>query len=231
MNRRTGRLVGATLAAILLGSVAVSGAAAHGGGGASWDLLRAAVATARFHSTDRAAKAGYGPFPDGVPLHECIASLDGTGAMGFHWLDPDNLTTSLDPARPQVLVYAPDRRGRLQLVALEYVVFQDAWFKDHGDTTPMLFGQMFMKTGDRLHPEIPNRYEIPPFWALHVWLWKYNPSGLYAPFNPNVSCDPGTKSGSRGAAASARLASISTIDRDRSRASGSVAFDCTIGSA
>jgi hypothetical protein len=210
MTRR-GRLAGAMLTAILLSSVAASGATAHSGGGSGWDLLRAAVATARFHSTDRATKAGYGPFPDGVPLHSCIASLDGTGAMGFHWLDPDNLTTTLDPTKPQVLVYAPDRHGRLQLVALEYVVFQDAWFKDHGDTTPMLFGQMFMKTGDRQHPEIPNRYEIPPFWALHVWLWKANPSGLFAPFNPNVSCDPGTKSASRGAGVTAVASSLTGV--------------------
>ena len=38
----------------------------------------------------------------------------------------------------------------------------------------------------------PNRYEIPAFFALHVWLWTSNPSGLFAPFNPRVSCDPGS---------------------------------------
>ena len=41
--------------------------------------------------------------------------------------------------------------------------------------------------------EIPNRYEIPAVLSLHVWLWKFNPSGLFAPFNPNVSCDPGNR--------------------------------------
>ena len=111
--------------------------------------------------------------------------------MGFHWLDPDNLNTNLDPTKPQVLVYAPDRHGGLHLVALEYVIFQDAWFADHGDTTPMMFGQMFMKTGDRLHPEIPNRFEIPPFWSLHVWLWKFNPSGPVRPVQPERLVRPG----------------------------------------
>ena len=43
-------------------------------------------------------------------------------------------------------------------------------------------GQMFMTT------LAPNRYAIPSFYALHVWLWKSNPAGLFAPFNPNVSC-------------------------------------------
>lgn len=191
MWQRTLRLASVLLSVSLLGTALASGASAHGDRSDLRDLLRAAIATAPFHSTERAARAGYGPFSPGAPLHECISSLDDTGAMGFHWLDPDNLTTSLDVTKPQVLVYAPDRRGGLHLVALEYVIFQEAWFADHGDTTPMMFGQMFMKTGDRVRPEIPNRYEIPPFWSLHVWLWKFNPSGLFAPFNPRVSCDPG----------------------------------------
>jgi hypothetical protein len=26
---------------------------------------------------------------------------------------------------------------------------------------------------------------------LHVWLWKHNPAGLFAPTNPNVKCPKG----------------------------------------
>jgi hypothetical protein len=47
---------------------------------------------------------------------------------------------------------------------------------------PMLFGEMFMET------LAPNRYEIPAFYALHVWIWEPNPDGTFANFNPNVSC-------------------------------------------
>jgi hypothetical protein len=25
-------------------------------------------------------------------------------------------------------------------------------------------------------------------WALHVWVWKHNPSGMFADWNPQVSC-------------------------------------------
>ncbi len=25
-------------------------------------------------------------------------------------------------------------------------------------------------------------------YALHVWIWKHNPDGLYKPWNPEVSC-------------------------------------------
>ena len=109
-------------------------------------LAKAWVGTVRFHSTRLAEKAGYGPFPDGAPLHECISNLSGPGAMGIHWLNGALLTTDLDPAKPQVLVYAPDRHGRLDLVALEYVVFKDAWDSAHPGTMPSLFGEDFMET-------------------------------------------------------------------------------------
>ena len=31
------------------------------------------------------------------------------------------------------------------------------------------------------------RFQIPPFFALHVWLYRSNPSGLFASFNPSSS--------------------------------------------
>jgi hypothetical protein len=188
MRRRLERVAPLLLGAMLLGSLTASGAAAHGSSGSRWDLLRAAVATARYHSTNQATRAGYGPFPAGVPLHECISSFDNTGAMGFHWLNGANLTTDLNPTKPQVLVYEPDRNGKLHLVALEFVVFKADWVAAHGDTVPELFGEMFMDSG------FPNRFDLPQFYALHVWLWKFNPSGLFAPFNPRVSCDGATGS-------------------------------------
>ena len=205
MTRTKPRLAAALFAAMLLSSLAGSSVAAHRPSGPVRDLFRAAIATARFHSLDQATKAGYGPFPDGVPLHECISSLDpkDPGAMGFHWVNGPLLTPELDPTKPEVLVYEPDRRGNLHLVALEYVVFKADWDAIHKDP-PMLFGQMFMDSG------FPNRYDIPEFYALHVWLWKWNPSGLFAPFNPNVTCNPGSHGASR---ASTVAAAASAVDR------------------
>ena len=26
-------------------------------------------------------------------------------------------------------------------------------------------------------------------WALHVWIWEDNPSGIFADWNPRVTCD------------------------------------------
>lgn len=207
MRHKLARLTGATIAAILLSSVAVIGVSAHGSGHSS-DLRTARAATAQFHALGQAVAAGYGLPPAGAPLHECISSLTGTGAMGFHYINGGLLDTTVDPSKPEALVYAPDRHGRLKLVALEYVVFQAPWIAEHGATMPTLFGQMFMSTG------APNRYDIPAFFSLHVWLWKDNPAGLFAPFNPNVSCHPGA--GSDGERA------------DDTRAEDAPAWDCRI---
>ena len=35
----------------------------------------------------------------------------------------------------------------------------------------------------------PNRYGGGAFYELHVWAWKHNPSGMFADWNPTVSCD------------------------------------------
>ncbi len=197
-RRAAGRRLGATvIAVVLLGSVAVAGVS-----GAQSDLNAARAATARFNDLGQAAAAGYGQPPAGVPLHECIASFDGAGAMGFHYINGGLLDTTVDPTRPEVLVYAPDRQGKLKLVALEYVVFQAPWIAEHGNEMPSLFGQMFMATGE------PNRFDIPAFFSLHVWLWKDNPAGMVAPFNPNVSCGNATASVGGSAQAASAVGAI-----------------------
>ena len=145
------------------------------------DLDAARFATARFNGIGQAERAGYA-LPPGGPLHECIASFDDTGAMGFHLINGSLLDGVVNAAAPEALVYAPDKHGKLKLVALEYVVFADAWTSDD---PPSLFGEDFMFTPS------PNRYEIPAFWALHAWIYQDNPSedgGMFAPFNPTVSC-------------------------------------------
>jgi len=145
------------------------------------DLAAARDGTEAYVDVETAEADGYGLPPEG-PLHECIVSLDDTGAMGLHYINGDLVgDTELDPATPEALVYEPAADGGLTLVALEYVVFAEAWDEANAEP-PMLFDQMFMLV------EEPNRYELPSFYALHVWIWKDNPSGLYDNFNPDVIC-------------------------------------------
>ena len=196
MTRRRSRLATA-LVAVALGSLFIGGSTL-----ARSDLSSVRAATARFHSLNQAARGGYGPFPAGVPLHECITSFDNTGAMGIHYVNGGLLDKTLDANHPEVLVYAPDADGKLHLAALEYVIFQDAWREDH----PAEGHADGPGPGDDAGPG-SDRYEFPAFFALHVWLWQANPSGMFASFNPNVSCAGATASAGPATTTSAAAAS------------------------
>jgi len=152
-------------------------------------------ATAKYHSLSVAKKAGYSILADTVGI-TCIADPQMGGAMGVHYANGDLVKDpAIDSAHPEALVYAPDRHGKLQLAALEYVVIKADWDSNHpglpslgvGVRTPpappMLFGHEFNFT------DAPNRYGLPPFYSLHAWVWKNNPAGTFEMWNPNVHCD------------------------------------------
>lgn len=123
------------------------------------------AATARFHSTVQAEKAGYLPDPF------CVASP--AGGMGHHWVNPSFVDGVFEPTKPEVVLYAPDKHGRMKLVAVEYIVAKT------GPTAPTFNGHSFDDGGAPLPF---------PHWTLHVWLYESNASGLFAPFNPGVDC-------------------------------------------
>jgi hypothetical protein len=156
---------------VLVAGVAVAASAFDG----------AKQSTARFHDIEQAKAAGYTVTVADLAGIECINDdAGGTGAMGVHLLNPDLLFDggTIDAAQPEILVYEPGNNGKMKLVALEYLVFKSAY----GAGRPELFGRQF--------DEVPavNRYGIPESWALHAWLWKPNPNGMLAPYNPRVSC-------------------------------------------
>lgn len=166
----------ATAIAATLGLAGVAHASSAGRG----ELATARQATAAFHRLDAANAAGYTSVVLNVAGHDCIEE-PAMGAMGVHYLNGALLDDVVAPEAPEVLVYEPDRHGRLHLVALEYLVFQDAW-DARNSSPPSLFGQQFSLTGT------PNRYGVPPYYSLHAWIWKHNPAGVFAMWNPRVSC-------------------------------------------
>jgi hypothetical protein len=102
--------------------------------------------------------------------------------MGVHYANGALVEAgAIGASAPQALVYEPAADGTLRLVALEYVVLQSTWDETH-DAPPALFGQEFMLT-----PE-GNRFGLPAYYALHAWIWEPNPSGMFAMWNPWVSC-------------------------------------------
>jgi hypothetical protein len=127
-------------------------------------------ATLSFQSTSEATAAGY------VADHHCVAHPE-LGGMGFHWVNQDLIDPVYDPMRPEALLYAPAAGGGVVLIGVEYIVI------DVGQPQPSFDGHPFDVGG------------VPPLmeagvahWSLHVWAHRDNPSGLFAPFNPNVSC-------------------------------------------
>jgi hypothetical protein len=146
------------------------------GGGAGGEQLRPVRdATRRYRDVDVAIDAGYVQFFGCV--HEPLA-----GSMGIHFVNGALAgDTALDPTKPEALTYEQGPDGRLELVGVEYVVFQEAWDADN-TRRPSLFGRTFA-----LVPA-ENRYGIPAFYALHAWAWKSNPTGAFADWNPKVLC-------------------------------------------
>src|SRR5947207_2164013 len=130
--------------------------------GEGHQIMAAIRATTPFHALAVAQNAGYKAVVTDVNGKTCIAQA-GAGGMGVHYLNPSLLDDSLDPTTPEALVYAPTPSGSLQLVALEYIVFQSVWDAKHS-SLPSLFGRQFLLTPS------PNRFGIPAFYSLHLWI-------------------------------------------------------------
>jgi hypothetical protein len=165
----------AILAAVTVAAlVALASGVAVASAGQS-DLAGLRQATARFHDVPAAEGAGYGPF------YVCTDQA-GVGAMGQHYVNGALVgDPSIDPLRPEALVYEPKPGGGLRLVGVEWVVFQADWDAAHG-APPSLFGRSFALVG------AGNRYGLPAFYELHAWIWRPNPRGMFDDWNSKVSC-------------------------------------------
>jgi hypothetical protein len=168
---------------------AATPAPAGGGGGdqgLARQLARARLATARYATSLRAAKAdGYGIITRMIP------------DMGWHFLNPK--IQGFDVTRPHILVYERTGRG-WQLGALEWVFTEQP-------ATPPLPGATYGSFGAACHytdgtfvfaavqadcarrsPESGAAFNFwhPDLVTLHVWLWYHNPDGLYSGTNPLI---------------------------------------------
>ena len=170
MKKRILIVVFAALPVLVATSIAVAGGL----------FAEARNATADFRDIEVAKGAGYTVRVADAAGIECIQSAEGT--MGIHMLNPSLLDGTVEEGKPELLVYEPGFKGRMKLVALEYLVFQSDW---KGSQPPKLFGEEFSLT------PAGNRYGLPPFYALHAWIFRHNPSGALMPYNPKVDCEPG----------------------------------------
>lgn len=128
--------------------------------------------TTRFHDVATAKQAGYNnQFPAG-----CAVSPNGPqeGAQAFHYLNEGLVDDKVELLRPELVMYEPQPNGSLQLIGVDYIVPFDKWTSPQ---PPTLLGVPFM------------RNEPLKVWALHIWAWRPNPSGMFAAWNPKVSCE------------------------------------------
>jgi hypothetical protein len=149
-------------------------------------LARARLATAKYATSLRAAKAdGYQIITQMIP------------DMGWHFLNPE--IQGFDVTKPPILVY--ERYGnRWQLGALEWVFtetpaspplpgatygsFPAACHYRDGTFTFARVQELCAKR----NPATGARFNFwhPDLVTLHVWLWYPNPDGLYSGTNPYI---------------------------------------------
>ena len=127
------------------------------GSSVNQDLATLRRATAQFQRFDAAKDAG----------------------MGFHYGYVKLIDGSVQVDQPELLLYEPEKNGRLRLVAVEYII--PYTFHSRSAEPPVLFGQQFTQN---------DTFQL---WGLHAWVWEENPSGMFASWNPRVTCANATE--------------------------------------
>ena len=145
------------------------------------ELAEVRRVTARFHRVEEAIAAGYElgwVNGSGVRIIAGCVFHPTAGAMGYHYFNEDLMTdNAVDPLEPEVLVYESAPDGGLKLVAVEWVVRGPNTNPPGVPTAPSVLG-------------MPMHILVPAvgFWIKHAWIWKNNPAGMFADWNPEVSC-------------------------------------------
>ena len=131
------------------------------------DLATLRRVTAPFHRFQAAVAAGWS-----AKITACMTSP--AGGMGFHYGNPGYIDGSVRVDQPELLLYEPEKNGDLRLVAVEYIIPYTLHSRDAAP--PTLFGQNFRQN---------DTFQL---WGLHAWVWQHNPSGMFADWNPTVTC-------------------------------------------
>ena len=166
-------------------------------------LDEARAATARFMDVNVALREGY--VRD--PMDHCVTAVEmglpaSAGAMGIHYSRPDLLGlppgaptarvngtgSHTDFRNPAILIYEPQANGSLELVAIENLVFQQSWHAAGHAGRPSYLGVAYDAMADDPATALDEAHMFEPHYDRHVWLYRANPSGVFTPFNPAVSC-------------------------------------------
>ncbi|MGW1618034.1 hypothetical protein [Streptomyces sp. NPDC002172] len=136
------------------------------------DLTPTYTATADYQYEPFAVTDGYARPPAGSCDKD---TRNNKGGAGYHYVRTAGVG-SLDPAEPAGLLYETDADGGRALAGVEWIVRAGT-----GTAAPTLFGQPFQ--GPTTVPGVTG-----PVYTLRAWIWKDNPSGLFAQWNTTVTC-------------------------------------------
>ena len=158
-------------------------------------------ATERYRDVNIAIAEGYlrDPF-DLCETADMMGKPASLGAMGIHYFRPDLLGISAPPSprvdgagthtdflKPAILIYEPQADGSLELVAVENLVFAKAWHESYVEP-PSFHGVAYDTMKDDPQTPADEAHMFEPHYDRHVWIYRDNPNGVFAPFNPAVSC-------------------------------------------
>ena len=165
-------------------------------------LQQVRAATERFRDVNVALAEGYVRDPMNIcDTADMMGKPASLGAMGIHFFRPDLLGISAPPnprvdgngthtdfSKPAILIYEPQADGSLQLVAVENLVFAKAWHEAGNERPPSFHGVEYDSMKDDPATAIDEAHMFEPHYDRHVWLYRDNPNGMFAQFNPNVGC-------------------------------------------
>ena len=168
------------------------------------DLAAVRAAAERFRDVEVALAEGY--IRD--PMDHCAQADEmglpaELGAMGIHYFRPDLLGitsgpedprvdgtgTHTDFLQPSILLYEPQADGSLELIGVENLTFMEAWHRAGNVLPPSFEGYAYNLMADDPTTELDEAHMFTPHYDRHVWLFRENPRGVFAQWNPNVTCE------------------------------------------
>jgi hypothetical protein len=158
--------------------------------------------TSRFQDVNVALAEGYVRDPmDLCDTAQMMGRPAKLGTMGIHYFRPDLLGVTAPPSprvngngthtdfrKPSILIYEPQADGSLELVAVENLVFEASWKAAGNAERPTYQGVPYDHMFDNPKTAIDEAHMFEPHFDRHVWVWRDNPNGVFAQFNPTVSC-------------------------------------------
>lgn len=192
-----------SLIALTAAALAAACAASSGPGPGEPTLAEVRRLTERFQDVRVALAEGYirDPF-DLCDTAEMMGRPPSMGAMGVHYFRADLLGVTAPPSPrvngdgthtdfrlPSILIYEPQADGSLELVAVENLVFRQAWHASGHAERPSFHGVPYDAMTDDPATAIDEAHMFEPHYDRHVWIYRDNPNGVFAPFNPAVSCE------------------------------------------